>query len=242
MQLSLNSALNAADYRDQYARDKFVQIPNFLPDVLANEIHQMLKDSIQWRLVFPDETGQVVQVTREIAQEKGMPWVQEHIQAVHERAQQNIGFLYNSYPMIQAVFENADPGHPIHELTNFLNSREFLDFGATVIGHDAITKADAQATFYAQGHFLTRHIDDGEKKERRAAYTLGFSQNWQPDWGGLLMFLDKDLDISKAFIPRFNVLTLFDGLQVHSVSPVSHFAGGPRLSITGWLRDDAIPA
>ena len=52
------------------------------------------------------------------------------------------------------------------------------------------------------------------------------------------MLLDEKMDISKAFLPRFNMLSIFDGRQVHSVSPVSPFAGGARHQITGWFRND----
>ena len=52
------------------------------------------------------------------------------------------------------------------------------------------------------------------------------------------MLLDENKDIERAFLPRFNVLSIFDGRRIHSVSPVSPFAGGGRFQITGWLRDD----
>ncbi|MEL6245955.1 MAG: 2OG-Fe(II) oxygenase family protein, partial [Pseudomonadota bacterium] len=62
------------------------------------------------------------------------------------------------------------------------------------------------------------------------------------DWGGLLMLIDKQTtDVRSAYIPRFNTLTLFDGMAVHSVSPVSAFAGDGRYSIVGWLRNDPVP-
>ena len=107
-----------------------------------------------------------------------------------------------------------------------------------MIGETGISRTDAQATLYTRGSFLTRHIDDGSRDERRCAYTLGFTDGWMTDWGGVLMFLDKNTDISSGFLPRFNVLTMFDGRKIHAVSPVSAFAGKPRLSIAGWLRND----
>jgi Rps23 Pro-64 3,4-dihydroxylase Tpa1-like proline 4-hydroxylase len=140
--------------------------------------------------------------------------------------------------MIHAYLNNWDPGHPLHRLTEFLNSPTFLDFGRQVIGAPRITKAEAQATLYRPGNFLTRHIDPGHNEERRAAYTFGFTRAWQPDWGGLLLLLKENHDIARGFLPRFNLLTLFDGRRIHSVSPVSAFAGAGRYQITGWLRDD----
>jgi len=132
------------------------------------------------------------------------------------------------------------PDHPIHDLTNFLNSAEFIAFARAIIGDAKVSKIDCFASAYQRGHFLTRHKDEGEKLERRAAYTIGFSRNWQPDWGGLLMFLDDNNDVSRALLPRFNTLTVFDGLKLHAVSPISSFAPQSRLSIAGWFRDDPV--
>jgi Rps23 Pro-64 3,4-dihydroxylase Tpa1-like proline 4-hydroxylase len=34
------------------------------------------------------------------------------------------------------------------------------------------------------------------------------------------------------------VLTIFDIKYLHTVTQVSSFAGGARISLTGWFRDD----
>jgi Rps23 Pro-64 3,4-dihydroxylase Tpa1-like proline 4-hydroxylase len=46
--------------------------------------------------------------------------------------------------------------------------------------------------------------------------------------------------VQRGFVPRFNTLTVFDGLRLHSVSSISTFAPQPRLSVAGWFRDDAL--
>jgi Rps23 Pro-64 3,4-dihydroxylase Tpa1-like proline 4-hydroxylase len=140
--------------------------------------------------------------------------------------------------MIEAYMRGWDPGHPIHLATEFINSPEFLELGRRVTGVSAVNKADAHATFYGPGDFLTRHLDEGEDKERRAAYVLGLTEGWQPDWGGLLLFLKDNQDVREGYLPRFNVLTIFDIKYLHTVTQVSSFAGGGRYSITGWFRDD----
>jgi len=241
----LNSDLDVEHYARLYAETGLVQIPGILSEETANAVHEMLAREISWRLVFVAPHGGPVAAYGPVAclnqaeiEALGNQGMQEILGGVMEMARRNIGFLYSSYPMIQAYSEGWDPGHPIHQLTEFLNSPAFLDFGRQVIGEPRLTKADCQATLYSRGHFLTRHRDEGAKNERRAAYTFGFTRNWQTDWGGLLMFLDEQQDISRALMPRFNVLSLFDGHRIHSVSPVSAFAGAGRYQITGWLRDD----
>jgi Rps23 Pro-64 3,4-dihydroxylase Tpa1-like proline 4-hydroxylase len=244
LELRLNPALDPGDWAERYARDKLVQIPGIFEPELADEIEMLLQRSVDWRMVFaeadPSAPGgeRVVQLTRAELSAMGPQQIQARLQAVMDRARQNYGYLYNAYPMIQAYTSNWDPGHPIHLLTEFVNSPEYLEFGRQVIGAEKVTKADAQATYYARGHFLTRHVDEGHERERQAAYTLGFTRQWEPDWGGLLMLLDENKDIERAFLPRFNVLSIFDGRRVHSVSPVSPFAGAGRYQITGWFRND----
>lgn len=241
MELKLNQNIDVQAYAEAYQRDPLVRIPDIFEPDTAEAIHEILSKTMNWRLVFPSTEvgdGQVESLTQAQIDDLGADGIREKIQGVMQRAQRNIGYLYSSYPMIRAYVEQWDAGHPIHRLTEFLNSPEFLEFGGQVIGVPGVTKTDVQATLYARGHFLTRHIDKGMDNERRAALTFGFTKGWQTDWGGLLMFLDENQDVSQAFMPRFNVLSIFDGRKIHAVSPVSPFAGAGRFQITGWLRDD----
>ncbi|RKR03215.1 2OG-Fe(II) oxygenase [Maricaulis maris] len=242
LDLRLNPALDAAEWASRYAEMPLVQIPDVFEPDLAEQISALLRETLNWRLVFPEPTPHgedvIVQLTQQDVQRMGREAVAAQIGAVMQRAQKNYGYLYDAYPMIQAYTSHWDPGHPIHRVTEFLNSREFLDFGQAVTGAPLVTKADAQATRYARGHFLTRHVDEGHERERVAAYTLGFTRNWQTDWGGLLMLIEDGLDVSRAFLPRFNMLSIFDGRRMHAVSPVAPFAGEGRYQITGWFRND----
>lgn len=236
--LRLNPRLDPEPFARAYARERIVRIPDLFEPDMAEAVFEILTRATPWRLVYADANGRAVHLSQEEIRRLGREGAARLQAELMDRARRNIGYAYNCYPMIEAYLGGWDQGHPIHLLTEFLNSPEFLEFGRRVIGAPLITKADAQATFYAPGHYLTRHVDDGERRERRAAYTLGFTKNWQPDWGGLLLLLDRNLDIARGFLPRFNMLTLFDGMLVHTVSCVSPFAGGGRYSITGWLRDD----
>jgi Rps23 Pro-64 3,4-dihydroxylase Tpa1-like proline 4-hydroxylase len=235
--LRLNPDLDPAAFAAAYARDGLVQIENILPADVAEHLSQVLTTRMNWHLVFSTGSQPVVMNPNRYAalsnQER-----QDLYRSLYAAARGNVGFIYSAWPMIQAYLEKWEPDHPLHQVTEFLQTPEVREFGRTVIGAARITKVDAQATLYAPGHFLTRHKDAGERLERRCAYTLGFASAWEPDYGGLLAFLDDDLNISRALTPRFNVLTLFDGLKTHSVTSVAAFAPVGRYSITGWLRDD----
>jgi len=201
----------------------------------------MLLGQMPWRLLFTDANDQPVHHDDKEWRAFDGQARAAMMEDVRARARQNRGFHYYTYPMIEAYMRGWDKGHPIHRITELINSPTFLDLGRILTGVDGITKADAHACKYEPGHFLTRHLDLGEDHERRAAYVLGFTKGWQPDWGGLLLFLKDNQDIDHGLLPRFNNISMFDIKYLHTVTQVSSFAGAPRLTITGWFRDDAIP-
>lgn len=238
MQLRLNPALDLAPYVAAFRARGLVQIPDIFEPAIADAFHQTLAQNVPWRILMTDQKDAPIHFTLTDWNAKPQEERARLMQDVIQRAQQNRGFLYLTYPMIEAYLGGWDTGHPLHPMTELINSPEFLDIGRALTGVTGINKADAHACQYRQGHYLTRHIDAGEEKERRAAYVLGFTKGWQPDWGGLLLFLKENQDIDFGFLPRFNNLTVFDTKYLHTVTQVSSFAGAPRLTITGWFRDD----
>ena len=81
--------------------------------------------------------------------------------------------------------------------------------------------ADAQATLYRSGHFLTSHNDDTPGSKRLAAYVLSFTPAWRAEWGGLLEFLDGNGQVETGYLPGFNTLKLFRVPMTHYVSMVA---------------------
>lgn len=238
--LRLNPSLDLEPFVEAYRRNGIVQIPNIFEADTATAIEEMLRYNTPWRLLFTDENDQPVHFSRDEQQQIGREKLNALLQQAHRRARENRGYFYLTYPMIEAYMRGWDSGHPVHAVTELINSESVLGLARIVLGTEGITKADAHATCYGPGHFLTRHLDLGSDLERRAAYVLGFTKNWQPDWGGLLLFLSDQQDITRGYLPRFNNLTIFDTKYLHTVTQVSNFAGGLRLSITGWFRDDAV--
>ena len=133
------------------------------------------------------------------------------------------------------------PGFFLNEVLIFLNSPEFLGLMRDVTGEESITFADAQATRFDAGHFLTCHNDEVEGKCRRVAYVLSLSPVWNSDWGGALQFFGKNGNVEEAYMPNYNSLNVFRVPTDHSVAVVAPFAGASRFSITGWLRSGEDP-
>lgn len=223
--------------RREYATDGMVRVENLFPDEVAEAIHQVLSRSTPWRVVHSDAQEKHKYYKPEEWEAILPPQRQQTLQDVLQRAQSGFAYLYSCYPMINAMLAGDDPDWPLHALTEFLNSEEFMVFTKTITGEPEVIKIDAQATLYAPGHFLNAHDDRGESLERRAAYVMGFSKGWSRNWGGQLLFLDGN-DVMRGFTPSFNTLTLFKVPREHLVTQVSNFAGAGRYSVTGWLRTD----
>ncbi|HRE43544.1 MAG TPA: 2OG-Fe(II) oxygenase family protein [Terricaulis sp.] len=144
--------------------------------------------------------------------------------------------------MTDALLKGRDLGHPLHELTGFIHGPDFLRFAVAVTGAESAVRAEAQASYYNPGDFIGLHDDTSrEAGNRLVAYTLGFTRRWRSDWGGQLLFHDGKGDVERGLVPRWNTLTLFGVPRLHSVAPVAAYAGAPRISVVGWLRDDPAP-
>lgn len=234
--IRLNPRLDPRDYAEAYARDGMVQVPDLLDEASAEWLELALEHDTAWRLSLKTPEGGKLLSPQEM-QTLGRDAIGARIQNALAEARDGFSFLYLAYPIITTLLTGEDEGHATHVLLQFFNDTPFTSFAKTVTGEASVTKIDAQATWFRPGDFLTQHDDTGVG-ERRAAYTLGLSRDWRPDWGGQLMFHDANGDIERGFKPGFNVWTVFKTPRMHSVAPVAAYAGGKRRSITGWLRDD----
>ncbi len=149
---------------------------------------------------------------------------------INRNAQRGEGFLYKGHRL------ETSQVPAFKDFYAALNSEAVLSEVRKVTGSNEIVSADAQATLYQEGHFLTRHLDDPQDETRLFAYVFSFCRQWHPDWGGLLQFYERDGTPRDAWTPGFNTLSLFSVRHVHSVTYVTPFVGEPRLSITGWFH------
>jgi len=173
----------------------------------------------------------MTQVQQAPAQER-----QQLMNNIYKRATSQFQYVFIQYYITQAIELGEDPGHPMHQVHDWINQPSTLDFMRTLTGDDSIKKADSYASCYAPGHFLTEHEDHHEKHDRVAAYVISMTRVWNVNWGGHLAFLDDAGNINQAFLPDFNSFNIFLIPQRHAVQPVAPFAGGNRTSYLGWLQ------
>lgn len=231
----LHRSLDPEPLRQVFAATGRVQLSPFLEEDCARALLDHVRGREDWRLVLNagdkvfeiDRPGQAAMTAAQVERMDAM---------VAAAASAGFQYRFESLRVPDEAAARAERGSPLDQFASFLSSAPVLELLRSITQAADISFADAQATCYSPGHFLTAHDDAVEGKQRRAAYVLGLTQDWRPEWGGLLMFHDPSGDIERAYLPRMNVLNLFRVPAQHSVSLVAPFAAAPRYSVTGWLR------
>lgn len=232
---ALNPRLDRNELARQFSRDGRIHIANFLRHEDADRLFWHLRGREDWRLVFNrgeklfelDRAAQAALTDEQRAQLDV---------AVYQCARREFQFRYETIRVPDEESYRAEHNSLLVEFARFLSSPKVLEFLREVTGGQDIEFADAQATAYGPGHFLTTHDDDVAGKNRRAAYVFNLTPEWRVDWGGLLMFHGLDGHVKRALAPRFNALNIFNVPQRHSVSYVAPFVPYRRYAVTGWLR------
>lgn len=235
MTFALNPKLKAEQIAAELAARKRVQIRDFLRQPSAEALLTHLLDSADWRHVLNaadnvyeipcDELASMDEAQRAVLDRK-----------TDERAAREFQFRFDTIRVPDGKQDRIATETPLAEFALFLSSPPMVRWFRSITGCNAIDFADAQATRYRGGAYLTRHDDAVEEKRRHFAYVLNLTRDWREEWGGLLHFPQDAALTTEALIPAFNVLTLFEVGQSHCVSQVASYAPRPRISVTGWLR------
>lgn len=239
----INPDLDREELAARFARDTRVQVRDFLTRETAEEIRSILKGATPWGIAMQAEgsqfSGPQQFLPKDLATREGQQRAQAVGAATDEAAAKgNYAFRYAQYPILQALQEGWAPGSPHELILEYINAPEFIQLARDITGFADLKKADGQATLFAKQQFLGRHIDSHVAEGWKVAYVMNFTiDDWHPDWGGYLQFLDDEGNIEQGFLPRFNSLNLLKVPQSHSVSYVPPFAPLGRYAITGWLRD-----
>ncbi len=234
--LRLNPAVDVLAHRRRIAERGRAHIAEFLEPGSARRLLAGLELQPRWNLVATLH-GRHVDMDAAGMDRQGAAEKAAFLAAVHQPAREGaFQYLYGSIPIYDIHHKGARDRPLLNEIFEFLNSASVIEFVRTLTGATDIGFADAQATRYSAGHFLTAHDDGIEGKDRRAAYVLNLTQDWRADWGGLLLFIGADGHVEEAFTPKFNALNIFLVPQLHAVSIIAPFAPRPRYAVTGWFR------
>lgn len=231
-QFSIGQRLDIAALRAAFDRDGRVEIRDFLVPADAARLRAHLIAREDWKLVL--NAGDKVYEMPRGAIDGLSPAQRDELERRSLDAARH-GFHFR-YDTIRVPEDPSARTTLLDDFVSFLSSDEVRHLLCAISGIADLDYADGQATAYSAGHYLTRHDDDVVGKQRRAAYVLGLTPDWRPEWGGLLMFHRPDGHVEEAFVPAMGALRLFAVPAAHSVSYVTPMAPEPRLSVTGWLR------
>lgn len=212
-----------------------IHIPGFLKPASAGMLHQALAAERLW-MCSTMGGGQTIDVPVEQLEAFPPDQAMRFLQLAHAEARDGFHYMFDSLRISDLAEKKQPLDAPYAAAYAFLNSPAFLDFVRALTGDPRPNHVDAQATRYEPGHYLTQHDDKKPSAGRLYAYVLNLTPHWRTDWGGLLNFIDADGHVAEAYSPAWNALNLFRVPQPHAVSCVAPFAGAPRLSITGWVR------
>lgn len=232
----LNPALDAEAIAADYAVQGRVRIASFMAEDGLRALHGELVRRTDWRHLFIGAEG-IVEQDRPAREAMGADQRERVEREVFDRA--TLGFQYRYEGLRIPPPEEGAAADALAGFAAFMAAPATLAFLQAVVGRDRLAFSDGQATAYAPGDFLTCHDDAAPGRNRVAAFVLGMTPQWRPEWGGLLLFHADDDAAVVGLVPRFNTLDLFTVPQRHSVSYVNPSAPGRRLALTGWLRCDA---
>ena len=244
--LDLNPEIDWPALSPRFAASGRIQISDFLSAPSADALHRALVARHDWRHVI-SAGAKVFEVARTDLDAMPAAQIAALEQALHAEATRQFRFRYDLIrtPEPLPPLAEADAGaehdiptgeDPLIGFARLINAPATLARLRRLAPGLGLDFADAQATRYTPGDFLTRHDDAVAGKGRLMAYVLGLTPDWAAEWGGLLLFHGPDGSIVETFAPRFNALSLFTVPQPHSVSFVAPYAGAARISVTGWLR------
>jgi Rps23 Pro-64 3,4-dihydroxylase Tpa1-like proline 4-hydroxylase len=235
MDIRINPALDAEALASCFQEKGRLQVADFFDADTAGYLYRLLEENRDWSLTY-NEGQENFESPLEAFQALPAQQKQRFMNSVYTRAADGFQYLFNQYYISQAIELGEQPGHPMHAFHGFMNQPDTLDFMRRLTGQTDIRKADAYASWYAPGHFLTEHDDIHGTHDRVAALVFSMTKGWNRNWGGHLAFFDERGNIVEAYVPGFNTLNIFLIPQRHAVQFVSPFARARRTSYLSWLH------
>lgn len=210
-----------------------IHIPNILAVESADRIEAALAAERDWIRSVTMRSGSfhVPLKDDQPQSETHRKWLAD---AVVDGGDSEMQYVYDSRPLGSGHTTSAPRGDLLDAFEHWLNAEPQLAVLRVLTGEAETRRVYCQASRFLPGQVLTEHSDRGGGK-RLVAHVFNFTRNWNPDWGGLLVFHDQAGHIDRGFTPGFNSLNLFRTPQNHSVTQVATFAQKPRLAISGWL-------
>jgi len=229
---SLSPDLDVKALRKAFAKTGRLQIRDVLEPLSAQAMAAALEAETNWMRSVRLKSGSFSAPLdgRDPVQPQHARWIEEARVDPDDPAMQ---YMFDVRRLSAERAFGLDRGDALSAFFDFVNGPEFLAFGKAITGDEPVA-CEAQATRYRPGDLLTIHSDRDSNTRRLSAWVFNLTREWRPEWGGLLLFHDKDR-LVEGIHPWFNSLSLFRVPMDHSVSQVTPFAPRDRMAISGWF-------
>ena len=196
----INEGIDYEKYSKMYYNDnRIVSIPNFV----SSEVLDSLRNEIN-SFIFPEYS--IVPVDNHWEMKTYNP-CDENIKERFDECDFHL-LAQNFTYRFKRTFSNHIVNCPcVHcRLHYTVTSYSFTDAICKVVGCKKLSHGEYFLSCYSKNDFLTTHHDNGKGD---IAVTIYFTHNWNPNYGGVLHFCDKDKNIYKSISPKEGSLNIF---------------------------------
>ena len=233
----INSRLNITEHCESFARNKSVQILDFLDERESINLYDWLNGGMPEDRWYTSIVGAQDGGCNKVEKIQIKPDTKELRDTKIKEATETFLSGGWSYVFDRTVYHDTKCNCIECEFIKFLRSQAMLEFVKSVTGIDVQKLRNAFSSRYLSNFFLSPHPD---RNRGKIGFVYSLSKDWRPEWGGNLHFMDEHYRvITRTVVPVFNKLTLFDipakaGIP-HYVSHVVPNVKAKRLSIAGWF-------
>lgn len=237
MALKINPALKKKDLASQFQAKSRLQVENFLDPKDAEKVFEMVNSCRHFKFKYNEGDKEVFVKPMEL---KGMTErrLREFGNRIFNTAQKGqFQYTYYSCPLSRETLSENQKLKPFGEVLDFLDGKDMQNFLKTVTG-EKVTGANAEVQWFKTDSFQTTGDGLHRREKRVLGYALEMTKDWNEDAGGVRFFKSKNGEVEDFYIPKFNSLTLFKVPMKNSISYITGYATGLKLSISGWFLAD----
>lgn len=234
MAIKINSKLKTENLKKDFQAKGRIQVADFLDTKDADTLHDLVAGCKLYKFKYNEGEKETWVDPGEI---KNMPEtkLQDMGNKIYNAAM-NRDFQYNHYsvPLTNEKLSAKEALAPFKDVMAFLNGKDMKAFIKGLAG-EAYKDAIAEAIWHKTDSFQTTGDGSHKGENRVLGFSLDLSRDWDVDWGGNRLFRGKKGDVEDLYPSLFNSLTLFKVPQKQSLSLITGYSKGLRLSISGWL-------
>jgi hypothetical protein len=222
----VNKQLNLLSYQKEYIENPHVIIHDFIDKNVANILENALSKYKWWSYsmlptqMYGWKKPLITTDADTFNNEKGL--CENSLDAGHfaYRFSRQYGIHFKTCECVTCC------------LYDTLSSWPFISLLETLTGKYKLVAGEIIISRFEKGDFLSVHHDIGKGD---IALTLSFTKDWNPSYGGILHFCDKDGNIHKSNVPQLGTACIFDVIDGKTDHFVSHVAANKdRFMVTAW--------